>query len=64
MIATVPPTATTPPMTGPQVVTPSVAADRKFVAGPDPVMLFLPSRGSSAVVSESPPFSSRMLHAN
>eukprot|EP00960_Hanusia_phi_P062551 765191-Hanusia_phi.AAC.5 len=47
MRATVPPIATNPPMIGPQVVTPSVAADRKWVAGPDPVTLFAPSRGSS-----------------
>ena len=53
MMATVPPTATTPPITGPHVVTPSVAAERKLVAGPDPVTLLAPSLGSSLVVSLS-----------
>jgi hypothetical protein len=43
MIAMVPPTATTPPMMGPHVVTPVVAAERKLLAGPEPSMLFLPS---------------------
>jgi len=42
-MAIVPPTATMPPMIGPHVVTPVVAAVRKFEAGPDPSMLFFPS---------------------
>eukprot|EP00285_Hemiselmis_virescens_P012547 CAMPEP_0173391246 /NCGR_PEP_ID=MMETSP1356-20130122/17921_1 /TAXON_ID=77927 ORGANISM="Hemiselmis virescens, Strain PCC157" /NCGR_SAMPLE_ID=MMETSP1356 /ASSEMBLY_ACC=CAM_ASM_000847 /LENGTH=78 /DNA_ID=CAMNT_0014348827 /DNA_START=323 /DNA_END=559 /DNA_ORIENTATION=- len=44
--ATVPPTATIPPITGPQVVTPSVAALRKCVAGPEPAVS---SRRTSSV---------------